>query len=86
MRLSRDDLFVITRRKLPRLQAKWFLDYLGINVPCDRDGPILTIASYEAILAKRLGVFPEKLSAPTEREVVIHMRQPRPQKGAPLQT
>ena len=78
MRLSRDDLFKITHRVRPRNQAAWFLEYLGINVPCDRDGPILTPSTYEALLAKRLGVFP-RTDAPTpEREVVIHAPTPRP--------
>jgi len=56
MRLTRADLFQITHYKTPRCQAAWFLEHLGASVPCDRDGPILTPASYEALLAKRLGV------------------------------
>jgi hypothetical protein len=56
MRLSRDDLQKITHRKRPRQQAAWFLQYLGIAVPCDSEGPILTPATYEAVLAKCLGV------------------------------
>ena len=58
MRLDPVTLERITGRKRKRLQARWFLDYLGVDVPCDRQGPIITERSYEALVAKRLGVLP----------------------------
>lgn len=58
MRLSRETLREITGRVLPKGQAKWFQDYLGATVPCDRQGPILTVAAYEALVAKANGLRP----------------------------
>jgi hypothetical protein len=75
MRLSREDLFKITHLHRPKSQAAWFLRFLKVRVPCDSEGPILTASSYEAILAKRLGVAPETVTPP--RAVVIEMKQPR---------
>lgn len=79
MRLSRDDLFKITHRQRPRNQAAWFLEYLGVTVPCDSEGPILTPSTYEAILAKRLGVFPKSAEL-APRETVVHVPTARPVK------
>lgn len=80
MRLSRDDLFKITRLRRPTSQAAWFLQHLGVDVPCDNDGPILTPTTYEAILAKRLGVFPKSDDPAKARETVIHVQTARPAK------
>jgi hypothetical protein len=84
MRLSRDELFKITDFKTPRKQTQWFLDHLGVAVPHDRKGPILTPATCEALLAKRLGLTPK--GEQPEREVVIHMREPRPTKKTSTKT
>ena len=80
MRLNRNDLFKITHLHRPKGQAAWFLEYLGVKVPCDSVGPILTPSTYEAILAKKLGVFPSGGCETVAREVVIHVPTPRPVK------
>ena len=77
MRLSRDDLFKITRFKLARFQVTCFHDHLGAEVPFDRDGPILTPATYEALLAKRLGVGPAPFQPAPERRPSVHLPEPR---------
>jgi hypothetical protein len=68
MRLSRTDLFAITHRKRPLQQAAWFKQYLGIIIPCDREGPILTPSTYEGLLAKRLGLAQKGGEASAARE------------------
>lgn len=62
MRLSSRKLFEITGFQRKSAQAKWFKDYLGIDVPCDRIGPILTNDAYEALVKKRLGVLGESMT------------------------
>jgi hypothetical protein len=56
MRLSCQQLAEITGCKRPRAQVAWFRDHLSANVPCDRIGPILTESTYEALLARALGL------------------------------
>jgi len=58
MRLDNAALREIAKRCRPKHQAAWFKEYLGIDIPCDRAGPILTQQTYDALLAKRPGVFP----------------------------
>jgi hypothetical protein len=77
MRLSREDLKKITHRVRPRNQAAWFEEYLGVAVPWDSDGPILTPSTYEALVAKRLGVGPTPAEASPERRPVVHLPPPR---------
>jgi hypothetical protein len=77
MRLSHDQLFEITHRKRPRQQAAWFLEYLGAVIPFDRDGPILTTATYEAVLAKCLGVGQVSNENAPERRGVLRLRKPK---------
>lgn len=74
MRLSPEDLYKITHLHRPKGQAAWFLEHLGVKVPCDRAGPILTPAAYEAILAKRLGVSSEQTGPSPEQRPVLHLR------------
>jgi hypothetical protein len=79
MRLSRDDLHQITHRKRPRHQAAWFLEYLGVVIPCDGEGPILTQSILEALLAKKLGVLPNFAEASPQRrpEVILPTKKLR---------
>jgi hypothetical protein len=55
-RMTPAELEDITGRKRPKGQATWFLEYLAVDVPCDRQGPIMTAATYQALVAKRCGV------------------------------
>jgi len=55
MRLSAERLNEITHLKRKSAQVAWFRQHLGVNVPCDRFGPILTDSAYEKLLEKRLG-------------------------------
>lgn len=59
MRLTKDQLYSITNRRRISAQVKWFKDFLKIDVPCDRLGPIVTEAAYQDLVKKRLGVLPE---------------------------
>lgn len=56
MRIPPERLAEITGRKRARAQALWFRDYLSVDVPCDRRGPIVTDAAYEAIVARACGL------------------------------
>lgn len=56
MRLSPQKLYEATGRVRQSAQARWFKEYLGVDVPCDRLGPIITEAAYEDLVKKRLGV------------------------------
>lgn len=58
MRMPPDELKKITGCTRPKYQAAWFKQHFGIDVPCDRQGPIMTEVAYEALLAKRLGILP----------------------------
>lgn len=71
MRLTKDQLFTITNRRRISGQVKWFKDFLKIDVPCDRLGPIVTEAAYQDLVKKRLGVLPE---APIQNS---HREQPK---------
>jgi len=63
MRLDQQSIIEITGRKRPRAQADWFRDYLGVVVPCDRLGPIVTAATYEALVARACGLRAEMAEA-----------------------
>lgn len=69
MRLSFETLCSMTNLVRPKAQAKWFLLHLGVEVPCDRLGPIMTDTAYEKLLERKLG-----LSASSSSE-----DKPRPQ-------
>lgn len=56
MRLSPQKLYEATGRVRQSAQVKWFKDFLNVDVPCDRLGPIITEAAYEDLVKKRLGV------------------------------
>lgn len=70
MRLDSQKIYEITGRKRARGQAQWFKEFLGADVPCDRRGPILTVAAYEALVAHRLGVLPSNDSQTAPRPSV----------------
>lgn len=56
MRLDSATLFAITGRKRPTAQVAWFRQYLNVAVPCDKRGPIMTATTYDALLARALGL------------------------------
>lgn len=56
MRLTAKQLHELTGKKRISAQKKWFSDMLGVDVPVDRMGPILTIASLEKLFESRLGL------------------------------
>lgn len=55
-RLTPDQLFERTHLKRKSAQVKWFRLHLGVEVPCDKDGPIMTDTAYELLLEKKLGL------------------------------
>ena len=56
MRLDNNQIFELTGLKRKSSQIQWFKRHLGVEVPYDRNGPILTDACYEKLLEKRLGI------------------------------
>lgn len=46
----------ITGKSRKSAQVRWFKNYLGVEVPHDRRGPILTEEAYQKLLEKRLGL------------------------------
>lgn len=58
MRLSRVQLKEITGYQRRSAQAAWFMRHLGVTVPCDDQGPIITEAAYQALLDRKLGLRP----------------------------
>lgn len=79
-RLTPDELFQITGRRRVLNQASWFKQYLGVVVPCDAKGPIINKPTYDALVARRVG-----LDVPTHqrgKDVVIHSKDERSQKRA----
>jgi hypothetical protein len=58
IRMTKDELKQITGLTQAAKQAEWFKRNLGADVPFDSAGPIVTLQTYEALVAKRLGVLP----------------------------
>lgn len=58
MRLDKQTLYNLTKLRRISAQVRWFRDQLGVDVPFDRDGPIMTDAALEKLLEKRLGILP----------------------------
>lgn len=58
MRLTSERLREITGLKFKKSQTAWFLLHLGVEVPCDRIGPIVSEEAFEKLLEKRLGLTP----------------------------
>lgn len=56
MRLKQNKLKEITGLSQSSAQARWFKDHFGINVPCDRLGPIITTTTFELLVAKGCGI------------------------------
>jgi len=56
MRINKEMMAEITGRSYPRLQAEWFRRYLGVEVPCDSQGPIVTMAAYEMMVVRACGL------------------------------
>lgn len=59
MRLNRSQLLDITGYKRQSSQAEWFSRHLGVTVPCDEKGPIITESAYQALVDKKLGLGPD---------------------------
>lgn len=56
MRLPPEKIQEITGFKRKSAQVAWFRLHMGVDVPCDRAGPIMSDTAYELLLEKRLGV------------------------------
>ena len=55
-RLTPADLERITGLRRAGAQRRWFQEHLGAALPCDRAGPIITSAAFEALVAKSCGL------------------------------
>ena len=56
MRLSFEALHNETKKMRPKAQARWFLLHFGVEVAYDKHGPILTEASFEKLIERKLGL------------------------------
>lgn len=56
MRITPTKLHELTGLQQPAAQARWFKANFGVAVPCDRRGPIITDATFEAMVAKSCGI------------------------------
>lgn len=73
MRLSPEKLYEATGRIRQSAQARWFKEFLGVDVPCDRLGPIITEAAYEDLVKKRLGVLPQSMNQPERDQPKVRL-------------
>ncbi len=67
--MTAEKLFEITHLKRKKTQVEWFRQHLGVDVPHDRFGVILSDESYEKLLEKRLGIRPSS-STPEQRPAI----------------
>jgi len=72
-RMPPEELKKITGCKRPKYQAAWFKQHMGVDVPCDRQGPVMTEAAYEALLAKRLGILPQSADGSTKQRPTVRL-------------
>jgi hypothetical protein len=55
--MSAEDLARVTGKKTSTKQAEWFLDQFGVRVVrCGDGSPVMTWATFEALLQKRAGI------------------------------
>ena len=73
MRLTQEIIHTITGKRTRSAQARWFKTYLGVDVPCDLTGPVMTEATYEALLKKRCGVLPSSEAPATTMRPQLHL-------------
>lgn len=71
MRLTAERLTEITHLTRKSAQVAWFRQYLGVDVPCDRFGPILTDTAYEKLLEKKLGLVQNSATAQAKQKVYL---------------
>ena len=71
MRLTAERLTEITHLTRKSAQVAWFRQYLGVDVPYDRFGPILTDTAYEKLLEKKLGLVQNSATAQTKQKVYL---------------
>ncbi|MER2518589.1 MAG: DUF4224 domain-containing protein [Candidatus Accumulibacter phosphatis] len=74
MRLSPETLYVVTGRKQRTAQARWFMKFMGADVPCDERGPILTESAYQQLLLKRLGLVTDAGAKAAGQRPVVRLR------------
>ena len=64
MRIKREALAQITRRNQPAAQRRWFMDHFGVDLPSDREGPIITQAVFEKLVERKCGLEPASTTKP----------------------
>lgn len=69
MRMTQSDIQEITGLTQHAAQVRWFKEHFGVIAPCDRAGPIMTKAAFEALVAKRYGLQTSE-AAPEARPAV----------------
>lgn len=74
MRLSPETIHEITGRKQRTAQTRWFLEFMGADVPCDERGPILTESAYQQLLLKRLGLAKASGAQATGQRPAVRLR------------
>ncbi len=56
MRVSQEGLKALTGKSQGAAQARWFKRNLGVDLPADERGPIVTDAGLELMLARASGL------------------------------
>lgn len=56
MRMTKPEIELVTGLTQHAAQVRWFKEHFGVVVSCDRTGPIMTKAAFEALIAKRYGL------------------------------
>lgn len=64
MRIKREALVQITRRNQRAAQHRWFLDHFGVDLPSDREGPIITQGAFEKLVERKCGLEPASAAKP----------------------
>ncbi len=70
MRLDNNQIFELTRLKRKSAQVAWFKKHLGVEVPFDQHGPILTADCCQKLLEKYLGIQPKSNESSVNRPTV----------------
>ncbi len=73
MRIDRKKIEEITHRKRIRSQVAWFREKLGVDVPFDRFGLILTEDALKKLIERRLGILQSSPSQATTTRPVVRL-------------
>ena len=64
MRLSKEQLIALTGLKRKSAQIIWFRNKFGVELPCDKLGPVVSATSIEMLMQRKLGLLPSSNENP----------------------